>query len=121
MSWIGDVKEAELLKDEQLINLHKRYVMSQTDRTVSMQYRQNDARDRLEKRLKNVKTNGDEDDESTAGTRPVSRVGKELAKRLASNSARRRMSLLASESEAKERLQQRLMMKSSKRMIPDEN
>jgi hypothetical protein len=84
MSWIGDVKEAELLKDEQLINLHKRYVMSQTDRTVSMQYRQNDARDRLEKRLKNVKTNGDEDDESTAGTRPVSRVGKELAKRLAS-------------------------------------
>jgi hypothetical protein len=53
-----------------------------------------------------VKTNGDDDDESTAGTRPVSRVGKELAKRLASNFARRRMSLLASESEAKERLQQ---------------
>jgi hypothetical protein len=44
MSWISDVKEAALLKDEQLINLHKRYVMSQTDRTVSMQYRQNDAR-----------------------------------------------------------------------------
>jgi hypothetical protein len=44
MSWISDVKEAELLKDEQLINLHKRYVMLQTDRTVSMQYRQNDAR-----------------------------------------------------------------------------
>jgi hypothetical protein len=73
-----------------------------------MEYREHDARIRLEKRLRKMRAEDEEDADESASELGV---GKELSKRLASNTARHRMSLMATEAEAKIRLMQRLSNK----------
>jgi hypothetical protein len=93
-------------KADQLLSLHKRYMFSYTGKMMSMEYRENEARDRLEKRLNSKRS---EKQEGEVG-RP-SMVSKELSKRLAANSARHRLSIMESETQAKGRLQLRLALK----------
>jgi hypothetical protein len=108
---------------EQLLVLHKKYMMSVTGKSVSMEYRELDARERFMRRLEEKKTppqdvlSGDEnsDNDLSVSQKKMNprnpSASKELSKRLAVNSVRHRLSMMYLESDAKLRLQQRLSMK----------
>jgi hypothetical protein len=112
--------------DQDLLFRKKRYTMFQTEKKVSMEYREMDARERLEARLKlrNEKRRGGANDydeendnsefeEDAAGE--VTKLSatspggaKDMKKRLQSNAARHRISISVAESKARVRLQNRL-------------
>jgi hypothetical protein len=91
---------------DDVLDVRKKFLMGDTGKAISMEFRELDARSRLEKRLQKMRDKGTGSD--VFRQRRRSDKMRELTKRVQTHGARHRMSLSHAKNQAREKLDKRL-------------